>query len=804
MDLNLENISKINTGSSYYLSDNGEIKKSGLLHKFKCFFNLGHSRERVANLVNAIRNTLVTASEDSGRPALEEQLRNISTKSALQGSAIKQLADNFITANKTQILQQQSKKIAASKVNDVMDSLVAKSNGQIEKTEGLKLLLTSVIQKYIDNPPTTQKGGLTVVSQDMLQKSIEKDLSKLGNLLCYIAESQTLDKPKITNDYALYLKSALSDVIKGDISYEDFSIENLEKPDDAYAEVLHKKMYTKPDRNPEKQAVFDAFVKYTAEELKDDPELQSLVRKVGSYIIEGGDHKYRSFDSIKKKIEGIKTNIQELRELSVNNPKLMEVGKDILVALEGQSFPRGTIPFLMNFINSADLSDIEKINANSSSIDLHKAFLQLRSVMVDCVRQMPSQIKNSGEDLMASLRTMQMSLVLLKLNPQQRLNLLKGLESVNMSNLMNAYEIQGKIFADSMDVPDQFRSLRRETMTHVSFLTMDFYAILQGLTGTQPKNITASIGTPNKDLIAQIKTDILKEVDKEAKTKFDTYMDGHIKGEHLGFLKEKYRNIAFNSKFADVRRPFDPEELFSITVGKDIHNMNTWNIISSMISFSNGKLEDTSFFKDLSRLNININGKPMSTDPKTAMDQLAEYITKGKKNSFEALSAEEKNQVGVVIGMLSQETVKTITTGVPLGLSDNHDKPLFTTSGGPNSEKASFNLEITPFDDIRIICNYEQDATFIQHGGQDIRLNPGTKVKGKFVISIKPDELSRVGNLDYKSLDNTPAKNIFAEIGPENQGNNAHNKMQRIMDTFPEDYSPDLIIMKDFSIIEPD
>lgn len=41
MDLNIENISRLDNNSSYYLSDNGEIKKSGLLHKFKCFFGLG-------------------------------------------------------------------------------------------------------------------------------------------------------------------------------------------------------------------------------------------------------------------------------------------------------------------------------------------------------------------------------------------------------------------------------------------------------------------------------------------------------------------------------------------------------------------------------------------------------------------------------------------------------------------------------------------------------------------------------------------------------------------------------------------
>ena len=62
MDLNIENISRLDNNSSYYLSDNGEIKKSGLLHKFKCFFGLGHSRQRVSNLINAIRNTILEAS----------------------------------------------------------------------------------------------------------------------------------------------------------------------------------------------------------------------------------------------------------------------------------------------------------------------------------------------------------------------------------------------------------------------------------------------------------------------------------------------------------------------------------------------------------------------------------------------------------------------------------------------------------------------------------------------------------------------------------------------------------------------
>ena len=151
MDLNLENISKIDTSKSYYLSDSGEIKKSGLLHKFKCLFNLGHSRERVANLVNAIRRTLITESNEMGKEALDKQMKNISTKKALTGSEIKVLADNFITSNKKSILKHNASKMVSSLANQTIESLSFVSNGQIKFSDSLKKLLTSYVEKYVDN-----------------------------------------------------------------------------------------------------------------------------------------------------------------------------------------------------------------------------------------------------------------------------------------------------------------------------------------------------------------------------------------------------------------------------------------------------------------------------------------------------------------------------------------------------------------------------------------------------------------------------------------------------------------------------
>ena len=384
MDLNLENISKIDTSKSYYLSDSGEIKKSGLLHKFKCLFNLGHSRERVANLVNAIRRTLITESNEMGKEALDKQMKNISTKKALTGSEIKVLADNFITSNKKSILKHNASKMVSSLANQTIESLSFVSNGQIKFSDSLKKLLTSYVEKYVDNPPTTNKDGQTVIDEETLRNRVNNDLSLLGKLIIDIKNSEDLGKPEISDDYAEYLQSALSEVINGKIKPEDFSIENLKSPDVASEQKLQKFLNSK--NSPDKSAVIEAVVKYTAEDLKGDPELQSIVRKVALPLILRADNTFRTVDAIKKKIECIKTNLEEFRALSVNNPKILDKGKALLIALRGASFPKGTIASQFNFINSAELGDLTKINGNSSAMDLHKAILKLKNVMIDASR----------------------------------------------------------------------------------------------------------------------------------------------------------------------------------------------------------------------------------------------------------------------------------------------------------------------------------------------------------------------------------------------------------------------------------
>ena len=89
MTVSLENIASLKDNSLYYLSDKGEVKKAGLWTKFKYVANLGHSRERVNNLLNEVKNILLQQSEGKGAGKIEARLRETDISFGIKGSSIK-------------------------------------------------------------------------------------------------------------------------------------------------------------------------------------------------------------------------------------------------------------------------------------------------------------------------------------------------------------------------------------------------------------------------------------------------------------------------------------------------------------------------------------------------------------------------------------------------------------------------------------------------------------------------------------------------------------------------------------------
>ncbi|WP_295353582.1 hypothetical protein, partial [uncultured Succinivibrio sp.] len=145
MTVSLENIASLKDNSLYYLSDKGEVKKAGLWTKFKYVANLGHSRERVNNLLNEVKNILLQQSEGKGAGKIEARLRETDISFGIKGSSIKQLVNNFRVAQKDQILRVAAKNTANEMVSKIIN---VAGKGRIVESDELKDLYMHVASQF--------------------------------------------------------------------------------------------------------------------------------------------------------------------------------------------------------------------------------------------------------------------------------------------------------------------------------------------------------------------------------------------------------------------------------------------------------------------------------------------------------------------------------------------------------------------------------------------------------------------------------------------------------------------------------
>lgn len=100
-NVNIDTLRNLEADKTYFLSSTtGQIKEASLWMRFKCAIGVQSARQKVANLVEAVRTTLLDAAGKTGDDAkLDTDIRTVSLKSMVKGSVIKDIASRFSVAN---------------------------------------------------------------------------------------------------------------------------------------------------------------------------------------------------------------------------------------------------------------------------------------------------------------------------------------------------------------------------------------------------------------------------------------------------------------------------------------------------------------------------------------------------------------------------------------------------------------------------------------------------------------------------------------------------------------------------------
>ena len=100
MNISLDTLSRLSANRSYYLSDDGTIKKTGLIQWFKCVTGLGDGRAKAQRLAQAVKQSLLASAGIANDATLNSDIGRFDGATySLSGSSLREIADRFKTAH---------------------------------------------------------------------------------------------------------------------------------------------------------------------------------------------------------------------------------------------------------------------------------------------------------------------------------------------------------------------------------------------------------------------------------------------------------------------------------------------------------------------------------------------------------------------------------------------------------------------------------------------------------------------------------------------------------------------------------
>lgn len=745
MSISLNELSNVQNSGSYYLSDNGEVKKAGAWTRFKYTFNLGHSRERASNLVNEIKDTLTKAADINLNYRLRQRLEDIDVSGGFKGSDIKNLLSEFKTSNEDKILSASARKIAIKLINNTINELC--SNPRIVNSPALMEMFLSSCKQITDHPPYEDTENGKELDKETLKNALMGNIASFKEDLEKIMSLPKLENQKINSSYAEYLQKALFD--NNGIRIEN-GIDNVKTMKDAFVHnALNKYISNKEgysDRIRENAEFIASF-------FGQSDDLDELLINGVNHLIRGGDAEPRSIDSIRSKIDALKSNLDAISGFKDISAKTYKAAFTSIKTMNGKTFPTDCISKSIELAKAVPLEKLHALNEKSSQLEIYRAISYYADKVSDVI--VNSNIMNNidGADEMDAAKDFAYIALLSSLTSDERKTLLQALNSMNtckLNKLMDDAFGDKTMFNGSSIEKEMAQVAINEQNTALTHIKRS----LETLMGIKHTEISAYIG--NLDINSESRT-ILEDAENTAKKVIDAeirnFADKSIKGDSAAYIKEQLiRSLKKTVKHSnDLMPPFMAQAAFSVSVSKLVTGKLTKNMIDTVRKCSNN--EKTQFEKDLSSIQISLpGGRNLSSDYNIAMDELSVYVT-GKENAkYAEIGENDRKKVQIIVSFLSNEYAKVCSDSVSLFLDDKQKAPFFTTSSRGLTQSCEFSLSYDISDSF--VVSVKQTSEFsnlFKKDGTLIVVGEGSVQKNELEVTITPNEMDRLAGLDFNN-----------------------------------------------------
>lgn len=459
--VNLDTLNRLDANKTYFLSSTtGQVKEASLWMRFKCAIGVSSARQKVANLVDAIKASLLTAAGQTGNATLDTDIKTIDLKSMVKGSVIKDIASRFSVANSDTIVKNDALRVAKQVGNQVATKLALQLFG-IGRTEVVGSIVQHALKplaedvKHLPMREVRDDNGntKTVLDREQLSLKMLTAAENAEKLIKSIANNQRLGTPNIDKHYA---KHIIDTLFNKDGTRNENTVDNLKTPGQVRVDVAFKFGVEENAsfQHSARQTLIDHGIdpeKKVADILKlcgGDKELEELVLNKVPELCVNSNQFLRTEAKTQAMVNNIKEALTEMREVAKDFPGCSNSLKSAVELLGSSTIPKGFFRRIANIVQDTKLDKFAKLNSTSSAFQLYEGLEQVR-LLIDRMFQEIDVVKTfegAGEEEvggphMNAARAITVAMALAKAGPgltARMPNIINGTEFQKMSSAMSS------------------------------------------------------------------------------------------------------------------------------------------------------------------------------------------------------------------------------------------------------------------------------------------------------------------------------------------------------------------------------
>lgn len=522
----------------------------------------------------------------------------------------------------------------------------------------------------------------------------------------------------------------------------------------------------------------------------------------------------RTEAEVQNKVDGLIANLNELKEVSKNNPGFYAAGKQMLMET-GVALPKGMISKLAQTAANAPLGTLRKLSGSSSGMGIHKAAMQMFESIQKAMEFSGAEKLDGSEEKMGA-RTFVATAILSRCSKGVLANIRKAMDSETASMLKEYYSLSSAgdnpfVENESQDVQDGAKDVGDIGYAYLDQIDKCVNRNLERLNPGTAQNsmiqefdgqvVIEDIG--GDDLVADTIA-IAKDLNARNVANFaNQVVGGSGKGAEVmkGIVRTKLDGAN------------NPAETFGKRLNANANAMMNWNICGEMKKLATG--DGAQFKKDIDRgTNATLtDGKTtfrLSNDFETARNELARFVTGDPNATYASLDAkpEDKAKVHLLMSVISQETEKAGENGASYALDKREAEDSFTLTGFKEKAKQALRTyTIEKRADGGIDLHYVMDKPIKEiddgnTGGDGYPLGEGSKFTCKIDYTLKGAEFNRLAKLDYSKFNDEKGYDIFNHKidMPDGSRQFRENKLEKVVDTFAEEFKIDSTCHMDFTM----